>query len=421
MLLTSKTFLVAALRGLSLFAKLVFTILLARLLSVEEFGQWVLVVAIVTYGTFIVGAEVYNLTLRTYIAEGYAAVVPKFSIQWTSFAIAYIIILLGGAALSYVGGGPLNSNALIIAAILVLEHLTLEIYRIATFRDHQVHANTILLIKTAGWMIPVGVYLFLARVNIGFGVVLCAWLIGCLISAVYALAIYREVFRGLKPAYIRDLSGKIGRAFGLLAPFLTLSVAARTPLILDRYFIEHFAGPAQVGAYGYYATFGNGVQALFDAVILARLIPRLLSDTQGREARTKTVLSFMRMAIAFWLVWGGILYVLIPYINGFVGKESFQNAFGLLLVLFLGQMVFSLAAIVQYGLYAMHRDRQLTTGALLYLALCLTFYVALIPKLGSYGAAAALAIAAAGLLIMRMYQLLYGHARISGRTRDAGA
>ena len=75
---------VLGLRGLSLAAKLAFTIVLARWLSVEEFGQWVLILALVTYGIFIVGAEIYNITLRTYIAEGHAAVIAKFSARTQS-------------------------------------------------------------------------------------------------------------------------------------------------------------------------------------------------------------------------------------------------------------------------------------------------------------------------------------------------
>lgn len=406
MFLNFKSFFVAGLRGFTLLAKLVFTIILARLLNVEEFGQWVLIVAIVTYGIFIVGAEIYNITLRTYIAEGHAAVLHKFSAQWSYFGGIYAIIVLGGLLLSQAGGRALYSNALLISLLLVLEHLTQELHRLAFFRDHQVHANVILLIKTAGWMVPTGIYLALVPAHAHLAIVLKAWLIGALLSAAYALATYRGVFRGLRPQYLRHFAGRHGHVFRVLTPFLILAVAVRTPLILDRYFIEHFVGSAQLGAYGYYATFGNGVQAIFDAVILARLIPRLLSGEHSRAEFIPTIFSFMRQSLVFWLVSLAGLYVAIPYVNGFVGKESFQDAFGLLLLLAGGQMIFSLAAIAQYGLYAQRRDGQLTTGALLYMGLSLIGYIALIPTFGSYGAASALAIAASALLALRMWQLL---------------
>ena len=404
--LSPKSLFVAGLRGLTLLAKLAFMVLLARWLSAEEFGQWVLVFAIVTYGIFIVGAELYNVSLRRYVAEGHEAVIPAFSAQWFYFAASYAVMVAVGLVLSYLGGSALFANALVISGILIFEHFSHELHRLAFYGGHQIHANMILVIKTAGWMIPTGAYLAFHPASASLSLVLWAWLAGAALAAVYALAFYRRIFRGLRFHYVRSVFGKLDRGFRLVAPFLVIALAMRTPFLIDRYMIEHFAGTAAVGPYGYYATFGNGVQALFDVVILARLIPRLLGEKHTHAEHVKIVFSYAYQTLAFWILSLAALYVAIPYVNRFVGKESFQEAFGLFIVLSVGQMIFALASVMHYGLYALHRDRQLATGALVYLGLTVVLYVALIPSWGSYGAAIALALATLGFLCLRTLQLL---------------
>lgn len=406
MLLNFKTLFVVNLRAFSLLAKLTFTVLLARVLSAEEFGQWVLVAAIVAYGIFIVGAEIYNVTLRTYIREGHSAVLKSFSAQWAWYAVAYAIVVAAGALLSLNGANAMQSSALIIALILVLEHFSHELHRVAFFSDHQAHANLILLMKTAGWMVPTGIYLWFAPEMATLAFVLQAWLAGAAVAALYGYAMYRGIFRGLRLGYVRNFVERRWNVMRTLTPFLIVAIALRTPLLLDRYLIQHFVGFEQLAAYGYYATFGNGVQAIFDVLILARMTPRLLSEKRSHEAQVRIVVSYMVQSTVFWLLALAALYLAIPYLNTMVGKESFQDAFGLFLALAVGQMVFSLGSVAHYGLYALHRDHQLATGAVVYLVLCLLFFLILIPRFGSYGAAAALGVAATGFLILRMRQLL---------------
>jgi O-antigen/teichoic acid export membrane protein len=406
MLLNWKTLVVTGLRASTLFAKLIFTIILVRFMSVEEFGQWVLIVAVITYGIFVVGAELYNITLRNYISNGYTAAIPQFSAQWSYFAMAYVVIIVIGFVVSQNAESGLYKYAFLIAIILVLEHFTHEFHRLAFFRDQQVHANAILFIKSAGWMIPAGAYFFVVPVAATLGTVLGCWAVGTAIGAAYAFLTYRRIFKGLRASYVPQFAGKLGHVFSRLAPFLVVTISLRTPLVLDRYLIEHFFGPAQLGAYGYYATFGNGVQAIFDAVILARLTPRLLSERREYPQQIAIIRSFVRQSVLFWILSIAGLFLVVPYLNIFVGKASFQEAFSLLLILLAGQMVFSLASVLHYGLYSLHRDRQLANGALCYMALAIVLYFALIPHFGSFGAAAALAIAACGLFALRIHQLL---------------
>ena len=406
MLLNWKTLIIAGLRGSTLFAKLLFTILLARLLTVDEFGQWILISAIVTYGIFVLGAELYNLILRNYISNGHEASVSQVSAQLTYFLILYCVIFLVCLVTYSIKTDGIYGYIIVVTFILILEHLTHEFHRLAFFQDHQVHANAILFLKSAGWMAPTGIYLILVPSSASLSLVLKCWLAGAIVAACYALVTYRGIFAGVRPFYVTSFIRKRKQLASMLAPFLIIAVALRTPLLLDRYLIERFFGPAQLGAYGYYATFGNGIQAIFDAVILARLTPQLIREKRMHAQQISIVGQFIKQAVLFWAISIVALYFTVPYLNQLVGKASFDAAFAIMLILLTGQMIFSLASVLHYGLYSLHRDHQLARGAVAYMAIALAAFAVLIPQFGSYGAAWALAFSAIGLLIIRARQLL---------------
>ena len=397
---------VAALRASSLGTKFLFTIVLAKFLSVSDFAQWILILAIVNYAIFLVGAEIYNITLRGFVSLGFEAVAPQLSAQWGFFCSVYVVLLATGALLSLAGldGLPL-ATPLVIAAIIVLEHFSHELHRMAYFEDNQIHANVILLIKTAGWMVPISAYLLWNDETSSLQLILIAWAVGAFASACYGYFVYRNIFSRLELGKAVEYVGRWKSVIGHLTPFLVLAFALRTPLLMDRYLIELFAGRSQLAMYGYYVTFGNGVQAIFDAVILAKLIPQLLKQESRSVSYYGDIRLFLRIALAFWCLSFAGLYFLIPYFNGFIGKEEFENANGLLALLFFGQLLFSLSTVLQYGLYALHKDKQLIWGALLYLFTSIVMFFLLIPVFGSYGAAGSLAVAAAAMVLFRWWQL----------------
>ena len=55
------------LRALTLATKFFFVIFLAKELTANDFGRWIIIVASINYLVLIVGAEIYNLTLRDFI------------------------------------------------------------------------------------------------------------------------------------------------------------------------------------------------------------------------------------------------------------------------------------------------------------------------------------------------------------------
>ncbi len=146
---------------------------------------------------------------------------------------------------------------------------------------------------------------------------------------------------------------------------------------------------------------------MFDAIILSRLIPQLLqTDNEIKPSKLKILIGrHTSISIIFWSLSLISLYLLMPYFNAATNKNSISYNNVLFVVIGLGQMIFSIGVLIQYGLYALRRDQDLTKGAISYLIANIALMFTLIPKLGSLGAALSLGIAASIFLLIRFVQL----------------
>lgn len=407
MLIYIKSFSVAIIRALTLLAKFIFTVYLARVLSIEDFGIWILVVAGIGYGVFIIGAELFNITLRNYIKNSKTKKIGGISIQWTYFLALYLVLLLISLLIESVNGAIYSGFLLLSTFILIFEHSTQEIHRIAIYSNDQIHANMILFIKSAGWMMPMVFHTFKEAEGLTIQMVMQGWFYGATIALVYGIYFYWDLFKSLHVRISIPNVKKISSYVKMLMPFWILALAIRTPLVLDRYLLELFSDRENLSVYGYCMTFGNGVQAMFDAIILSRLIPQLLQkDNEIKPSNLKILIGrHIIIAIIFWLLSLISLYLLMPYFNAATNKNSMSYTNVLFVVIGLGQMIFSIGVLIQYGLYALRRDQDLTKGAISYLIANIALMFILIPKLGSIGAALSLGIAASIFLLIRFVQL----------------
>jgi O-antigen/teichoic acid export membrane protein len=131
-------------------------------------------------------------------------------------------------------------------------------------------------------------------------------------------------------------------------------------------------------------------------------------DSDSTPVKSKIVDSvkkYLVIALAFWTASFIVLYLVLPYINAFTQKEAMQDFILLFPIIFAGQMFFSFGAVIQYGLYALNRDRELAFLAAQYFVLSVTLLTFLIPLYGSVGAASAMCLASLFMFLGRVRQL----------------
>jgi O-antigen/teichoic acid export membrane protein len=167
---------------------------------------------------------------------------------------------------------------------------------------------------------------------------------------------------------------------------------------VDTFFVRSFAGDAELGAYGAAYKLFEGAM-LLPAVVLAVTFPRLVraqgdAAAQGPlERRLAGSLLALGMFVGALLVLGRGL--LVPLIFG----QGFRRAQGSLWVLALGLPLVYLNFGLTHFLVARGRERVNTALALMMLIVTVGLDVALVPRGGGPGAAAATVIAEVALTL----------------------
>ena len=407
-MIVSEAIVVAFLRASTLLGKFLFTLYLARVLTLSDLGLWTLLLAIVTYGIFFIGAETYNIVLRNYVRSSRMDSVGRFSKQWYFFFLQYAIILLIGSFLMLLDNFKSNL-ALIVCCILILEHASHEFHRLAIFTNKQIHANCILLIKSTGWM-SIAAYCFYTGIaEVSLQTIVLFWLLGAALSLTYCLWMFSWLPKLLDRSFVLFPKSKLKNYIIQIAPFYFLSLAIQSPIFLSRYIFEISSNREELAVYGYYTTFGNGIEALFGAVVIAKLIPLLLNNDSSLIPEKSKVVAYVKkyllISLVFWISSFIVLYLSLPSINAFTQKVVMQDFMLIFPIIFAGQMFFSFGAVIQYGLYALNCDKELAILAGQYFFLSVILLVFLIPLYGSFGAALAMCLASLFMFLGRVRQL----------------
>lgn len=408
MLSISKTRItVLLLRASVLVSKFLFTLILASVLSIDDFGLWILIFSGISYGQFLLGLELYNVTLRNYASEEKFNLSSELYFQWkyilSSYLALTLISILLYSTLTY------DSSIIFCALILVAEHFTLEMHRLAIYRNDQFCANIILFIKTVCWMLPLSILIYTIQYKIDLNCVLIWWLVGSWMACIYCVIVYRvffnELFRKKFELGWQDFS----KIFKQVRPFLILAICIRTPLIMDRYAIEYFYGLDQVAIYGYYMSFASGLQSLYDAFILSHAIPLLLykNNNDDKSFLKKYVYNLIYQSGIFWLSASVLLLLIMPYFNSYFDKQLFDHHLSMFAIILGGQMLFSFGVIMQYLIYSYRNDFMLMNGSVLYFVTSMIMLFVLVPSYGAYGATVAILIASAFYFFHRKYQMSY--------------
>jgi len=387
------------LRALTLATKFIFLIFLAKELTANDFGIWIIIVASINYLVFIVGAEIYNLTLRDYIQNKNIDSIHAIYKQWKFHLVAYAIIIFA-SFLFFISN---NSYIIFIASlILILEHLTYEFYRYSIYVNNIISANLILFIKSACWMaITIGISFYLSDINIIS--ILILWLAGLVACSILCFWQNRIFVRTILSLRNKVFTVDLTHYFKKLLPFIILSLSIRTPFIADKYIITYFFDSSELALYGYYFNFSMGIQSLFEAVFIASFIPLILKKNNTKKLQLTN--KYIILSIPFWCISFVLVYLSLPIFDRFIGKPSYMIDFNLLLFIFLGQFFFSIAALIQYNLYSDHKDQCVWRGSVIYLVASIVSLFILIPYYGDFGAATALLISSFLLFICRLYQL----------------
>ncbi|MEY9878677.1 lipopolysaccharide biosynthesis protein [Bradyrhizobium sp. USDA 329] len=394
------------LRALTLASRFLLSLLLARMLSPAEMGQYGLLTAALALALLAVGLEFYSYTLRELVPatpERRARIIADQMVLGTAALVAVGIVVAGAIA---AGSFPARLAPWFIV-ILVTEHVSLEATRILIITWRPVRAYIGVFLRGGIWVYAIALLMFAAPTMRTLETVLVWWALGGVASIVFSAFSLSELpwreLRGYRP----DLK-HIREGLWIARPFMLTAAGALVISYVDRFVIDAFVGRDALGIYTFYSTILIGLLSL-GASVSHQFLPKVIAGyAAGPDAFRAALRSFFWSMLALA---SGIMIVaslvMAPMLAA-LGLSVYGAGIGVFYVMLPGIFLRMLADVPSYALYAARSDNHLLICNLGAAVVATLLNVLLVPRLDIYGAALAGGIASASLLLSLVGFAIHG-------------
>lgn len=383
------------LRGLTLASRFLLSLLLARMLTPAEMGDYGLLTAALAFALLAIGLEFYSYTLRE--------MVPATPARRARIIVDQMV--LGLAALLVIGGCGL---AALIAGlfpprlapwfllILITEHISLEATRILIITERPVRAYVGVFLRGGIWVYAMAVLMSATPSTRTLETVLVWWALGGTLAIAFsAVSLSNLPWRDLK-GYRPDWSA-IFAGLRTASPFVLTAAGALVISYADRFIIDRFVGREALGIYTFYSTILIGLLSLGGSVS-HQFLPKVISGYTASVQAYRTALrtfswSLLTLALGTTIISG---LLMAPMLN-ILGLSLYASSIWVFYAMLPGIFLRMMADVPSYALYAARSDNYLLFCNLGAALISTLLNLLLVPILGIYGAALTGGIASAAL------------------------
>jgi len=376
--------LIICLRGGLLIARFLLALFIARFIGLEELGIYGLISGAAAILQIVLRCGVFSKLSRDAVHNDLPALVHDLRHYGSGVLILYGLLLPAAIAVGgYFGHTYL---ALLVVAVIMVEHAISDVVALMTNLDRPASANMLYAFQSAAW-----IYLYIALALMfptlrTLDWLLVFWICGSLLALIFAASLTRawpwaDGFRvPLQWSWFKE------NALASWRLYLGEVVAVLT-LYIDRYLVSLFLTLELVGVFVLFWQMASAVGNLVGAGVLQVYRPRLIRAGHGNN--TADFKSLYRESLLHGLAAGALLslvaaaaaYFLIPYSKQPLAMQ-YLPLLGLML-LCLQIRIWADAA--KNAAYARHFDHWTMQSHLLSLVTGVALSLALIPSYGLYG------------------------------------
>lgn len=385
------------LRGATLASRFLLSILLARMLSPSEMGEYGLITAILAFGLFVLGLEFYSYTLREMVPASPSKRVQIIADQIFLASSFFVITALAAVIAALVG---VVSKTLLFWILLILatEYVSLEATRILVITSRIVQAYVVGFLRGGIWVYAISLLMLLEPSTRSLKMVLTWWAGGGILAAGYAALClldlpWREL-RNYRPNLSWILVG-----LRTARPFMLTAASALMLSYIDRFFIDGFVGRDELGIYTFYSTILIGILSL-GASISQQFLPRVIAGYIDGPESYRFVVRWL--CVSMLVAASGLVAVAgigIGPLLSFFHLRAYTENVGVFYLMLPGIFLRMLADAPSYALYAAHSDRALLACNLSAAVVSVSTNFVLVPMFGIAGAALSSGLASATLFI----------------------
>ena len=330
------------------------TLAMAVWLQPSELGLYAILAATLTLTTYFYGLDFQTFSMRELSTSDLAGARLRVRDQ---FALLLIIYAIGSAVLAVVllQFGLAPKLLVLVVPMAVLQHASLEFYRIFSRLGRPVAGTIVLLIRDAAW-VPLCLVTKLLTGDLSLATLLVFWLVGSVASVIYGLTLLMRWLpaSGRRPIDLAWLASGLRTGLRMLAGTLSL-VAMFT---VDRMIFAKLASPDEMGAYALFALGCTSVQGLFETAILPSFwAPLLQAAKDGDQLSYRHAERKLARASVVGAVGGGLLTAAgLTIVAWLLPHPTYAANLDLLYYLVLAFSLLTLSNVPHYRLFAARRD-----------------------------------------------------------------
>ncbi len=401
MLQFSTSSIATGLRALTLLSKLILLLAMTRYLQAEDIGVYGLLVGAANIAIALISFAFYNYTQRQFMGAASGMQAHYLFNQGAFHLTMYGLFLPVSWLVCYLGLLPMAVWPWFVV-LTITEHMAAECYRINLFAKRPVMANIGLFVRAGLWAYVVSALLWWTRGEFGLNGIWWVWL-GAVLLAILVL---------LPP--IIKLNWSVPESKQLSLPwirqgirtsgyYVITAISSRATQYIDLFFIQSFLGLTQVGIYVFFIGIFRAMQNLVQSGISIILLPHVVEAYKaGDMAHYKRLQhqTLIGTLISSAVVCAGIWIIIDPLL-GWIDKASFAEAKPLLYYLMPSVFLSCAADVPMHALYVREKDRLLMMCDLLTFVIFCVACAVCIPLYALEGAAMAVLIASAALLVIK--------------------
>ncbi|WP_044591791.1 lipopolysaccharide biosynthesis protein [Bradyrhizobium sp. LTSPM299] len=388
------------LRVLTLASRFLLSLLLARMLTPAEMGEYGLLTAVLAFALLAIGLEFYSYTLREMVPA-----TPERRIRIIVDQIALCIgallaigVVVGGATFAGVFPARLAPWFLL---LLVTEHVSLEATRILIITSRPVRAYVGVFLRGGIWVYAIALLMFTTPSTRTLETVLAWWALGGVAAVGFSAVSLSDLpWRGLGEC--RPDWRAIRQGLRTARPFMLTAGGALVISYVDRFVINEFVGRDALGIYTFYSTILIGMLSL-GASVSHQFLPKVIAGhAAGAQAYRAALRSFFWSMLA--LASGAMIFsglVMRPMLAA-LGLSVYASSIWVFHAMLPGIFLRMMADVPSYALYAARSDKYLLLCNLGSAVVSTVLNLLLVPRIGIYGAALAGGVASTVLFVSLM-------------------
>ena len=329
---------------------------IAKLLEPAELGLFGLMLATVSFGVLVVGADYYTYSQRELLARP-----PE---QW-SFVIQHQIkaqVILYGVLL------PLQLLIFLFGlldwryvawyfVLLIVEHISQEINRLLVVMQKQLIASWVLFIRWGSWVIVIVPTMYFFPEMRNLSTLYTAWLVGGLFAILIGIAAIHKVLPNWDKCATDIKWVKQGFKIGVF--FLLGTLCFKGLLTFDRYAVEALSSTEILGVYVVYIGLVVGAYAFLDPAVFSFVYPKMSQSYQMHDKQNyqKAFKELVILTVSISVTLAIVIWAVAPHIIEWINRPIYTEYLGDFKILILVGFIFAVGHIPHYALYAMKGDK----------------------------------------------------------------